>query len=61
MIFTGYAAFDRFALLGDIDGPESAFADLLQDPVAANHGARSFFWRKNQCLGVGLLRLRFKR
>jgi hypothetical protein len=38
----GNAAFDRLALFGHPDFAEAAFADLLQQLVAANHLGRGF-------------------
>ena len=40
--FQGHAAADRFLLLGHIDHPHAAFADLLQQLVAANDRAEGF-------------------
>ena len=55
------AAADRFLLLGHVDNPATAFADLLQQLIAADLIADFFFRRKRNCFGFrssgGLVRL----
>ena len=46
--FDRHPPLDRFALLGDIDDSKASLPNLFEDVVAADHGARTFFWRKNQ-------------
>ena len=49
----GHLPANRLLLLRHVHGPEPAFANGLQDPVAADHRSRSFLLRSGARCGIG--------